>query len=119
MVCCTDAALCEHCYGRELMVKRRQAGVIGQCWAERICRGELRAEPAWPEHGDRTIQIARRLVRSLARDPRLLDQLAAACSSGAAMWWQRRPARYRAEPRVAALASPQTCDDAGDVVTPA
>jgi hypothetical protein len=72
------------------------AGVIGQCWAERICRGELRAEPAWPERGEKTIRIARRLVASLSKDPRLLDDLAAACSSGAAAWWQRRPARYRA-----------------------
>jgi len=27
--------------------------VIGQCWAERICRGDLRAQSAWPEHGKR------------------------------------------------------------------
>lgn len=95
MACCPDERLCEHCYGRERMVKRRQAGVIGQCWAERICRGELRAQPAWPEHSDRAFEIARRLVGPLARDPRLLDDLAAACLGGAAAWWQRRPARYR------------------------
>jgi hypothetical protein len=95
MVCCPDDQLCEHCFGRALLVKRRQAGVIGQCWAERICRGELRARPAWPEHDDKAILIARRLVGSLAKDRRLLDELAAACSSGAAAWWQRRPERYR------------------------
>jgi hypothetical protein len=32
---------------------------------------------------------------SLAADPRLVDDLAAACSQGAAAWWQRRPDRYR------------------------
>ena len=103
MVCCTEDQLCELCYGRELLVKRRQAGVIGQCWAERICRGELRARAAWPEHGDKAIRIARRLVGALAKDPRLLDDLAAACSSGAAAWWQRRPERYRG------VTSPRTC----------
>jgi len=95
MACCTDERLCECCYGRELMAKRRQASVIGQCWAERICRGELRARPAWPEHDEKAIHIARRLVSRLAQDPRLLHELAAACSQGAAAWWARRPARYR------------------------
>ncbi|TMQ03602.1 MAG: hypothetical protein E6J90_31345 [Deltaproteobacteria bacterium] len=95
MACCPDDQLCEHCYGRELVVKRRQARVIGQCWAERICRGELRAQAAWPEHGARTMRIARRLVGTLVKDPRLLDDLAAACSRGAAAWWERRPPRYR------------------------
>jgi hypothetical protein len=96
MVCCAEDQLCERCYGRELLAKCRQAGVIGQCWAERICRGELRAQPAWPERSEKAIQIARRLVGTLATDPRLLDELAAACSSGAAAWWKRRPDRYRA-----------------------
>ena len=96
MACCTDEQLCERCYGRELLAKSRQARVIGQCWAERICRGELRAQPAWPEHSEKAIRIARRLVGTLVKDPRLLDELAAACSSGAAAWWQRRPERYRA-----------------------
>ncbi|HEY6173172.1 MAG TPA: hypothetical protein VIX73_01965 [Kofleriaceae bacterium] len=96
MVCCAEDQLCERCYGRELLVKCRQAGVIGQCWAERICRGELRAQAAWPERSEKAIRIARRLVGTLAKDPRLLDELATACSSGAAAWWQRRPERYRA-----------------------
>jgi hypothetical protein len=98
MACCADDRLCEHCYGRELLAKCRQARVIGQCWAERICRGVLRAQPAWPEDGERgakAIRIARRLVGPLAKDPRLLADLAAACASGAAAWWSRRPERYR------------------------
>ena len=94
MVCCPDEQLCELCYGRELLAKGRQAGVIGQCWAERICRGELRAQPAWPA-GDKPLRIARRLVGALAKDPRLVDDLAAACLGGATTWWQRRPERYR------------------------
>jgi len=94
-VTCVPAGLCPRCYGRELMAKRGQADVIGQCWAERICRGELRAREAWPEHDEKAIGIARRLVRRLAEDPRLLDELAAACNAGAAARWARRPARYR------------------------
>jgi|ERR1051325_928648 hypothetical protein len=86
MACCTDDQLCEHCYGRELLAKCRQAEVIGQCWAERICRGELRAQPSWPEHDERTLLVARRLVGAVAKDPRLLRELAAACSRGASAW---------------------------------
>ncbi len=80
------------------MAKRGQARVLGETWAERVCRGELREKEAWPEHEPKTMQIARRLVDALATDPRLLDQLAMACSAGAAAWWQRRPPRYRREP---------------------
>jgi len=74
--------------------------VIGQCWAERICRErpELRAEPEWPTHGPQAVKalaIARRLVRQLTADPRLLEELAAACAAGAAAWWQRRGPAYR------------------------
>ena len=32
----------EEPYGRELFAKCRQAAQIGECWAERICRGDLR-----------------------------------------------------------------------------
>lgn len=95
MACCTDDVLCDRCLGRELTAKRGQARVVGQCWAERICRGDLRVQPAWPD-SDKALRIARRLVGALARDPRLVDDLAAACLAGAAAWWQRRPARYRA-----------------------
>ena len=95
MDCCASERLCDRCYGRELTAKRPQARVVGECWAERICRGELRAIAAWPEHGDKAIRIARRLVGALAKDPRLIDELAVACSHGAAAWWQRRPPRYR------------------------
>jgi hypothetical protein len=94
---CTDERLCDDCYGRQLRAKGRQAEAIGQTWAERICRGELRAGQAWPEHEPKTLAIARRLVGALASDPRLLDGLAAACSRGAAAWWQRRPSSYRVE----------------------
>jgi len=96
MDCCATDQLCDRCYGRELTAKRLQARVIGECWAERICRGELCAKPAWPERDAKAVRIARRLVAALAKDPRLLDELAAACCHGAAAWWQRRPQRYRA-----------------------
>ena len=89
----------EHSFGHELFAKQRQAAEIGQWWAERICRGELRAQPAWPQHDEKTLAIARQHVASLAKnDPRLLEPLARACSAGAAAWWERRPMRYRIEP---------------------
>lgn len=94
MECCASEKLCDGCYGRELVAKRSQARVLGECWAERICRGELQALD-WPDHGDKTLEIARRLVGALARDPRLREALAVACTRGAAAWWQRRPLRYR------------------------
>lgn len=91
--------LSEHSLGRELFTKLRQAAEIGQWWSERICRGELRAQAAWPEHDEKTLAIARQQVASLARnDPRLLEHLARACSAGAAAWWERRPMRYRIAP---------------------
>jgi hypothetical protein len=91
--------LSEHSDGRELLAKLRQAAEIGQWWAERICRGELRAQAAWPEHDEKTLAIARQQVASLARnDPRLLEHLARACSAGAAAWWGRRPMCYRIAP---------------------
>jgi hypothetical protein len=93
---CDPAALCDACLGRERFAKRGQADVIGQCWAERVCRGDYRAREVWPEREERTLAIARRKVAELARDSRLVDELAAVCSRGAATWWARRPARYRA-----------------------
>jgi hypothetical protein len=95
MACCAEDNLCERCFGRELTSKRAQARVVGECWAERICRGDLRTRPSWPDSA-RSLQIAHRLVGALASDPRLRDMLAVACVGGAAAWWQRRPVRYRA-----------------------
>lgn len=94
MACCADGELCDRCFGRELTAKRLQARVVGECWAERVCRGALRAQPRWPEN-EKAFRIARRLVATLAKDPRLLDRLAIACVDGAAAWWLRRPDRYR------------------------
>jgi hypothetical protein len=94
MPCCSDNALCPPCFDRELADKRPQARVRGACWAESICRGELRARATWPED-ELTLTTARHMVAALARDPRLLDELVAACNHGAQAWWQGRPARYR------------------------
>lgn len=92
---CLPDALCDRCFGRELMAKRGQADVIGQCWAERVARDPAhRGRASWPTD-DRALAIARRKVANLAADPRLLEELAAACVAGAAAWWVRRPARYR------------------------
>lgn len=87
--------MCEHCLGATLAAHRPQARVLGQCWGERVCRGELRARETWPTLEHKTLTIARRLVAPLATDPRLVEPLALACSEGAAAWWLRRPARYR------------------------
>lgn len=57
------------------MAKRRQASALGQVWAERVCRGDLRQRD-WPAGEPKTLAIARRLVSALATDPRLLDELA-------------------------------------------
>lgn len=92
---CAAEQLCERCFGRELAAKSGQAAALGQVWAESICRGELRAIETWPELAPRTLAMARRKVRQLGQDPRLLEQLALACSRGAATWWAGRPARYR------------------------
>ena len=93
---CTDVALCRGCYGRTLVVARRQARVIGAWWAERTARRrELRGEVAWPDT-PKAFAIARRLVATLVRDARMHDELAAAALAGAAAWWATRPARYRA-----------------------
>jgi len=92
---CADAALCAGCYSRTLVVARRQARVVGACWAERTARRpELRAVDAWPDT-PKARAIARRLVAMLVRDERMLDELAQATLTGAAAWWARRPARYR------------------------
>jgi hypothetical protein len=92
---CEPAALCERCFGRELVSKRGQAAALGQCWAERVCRDEHRQRDAWPAGEPKAIAIARRLVSALGSDPRLLGELALACDAGAAAWWARRPERYR------------------------
>jgi hypothetical protein len=64
-------------------------------WAEHVARHpEHRAHASWPED-ERAAAIARRKVATLAPDPRLAGELAAACMAGAAAWWAIRPARYR------------------------
>ena len=92
---CPSAALCDACFERELGAKHGQAEVLGQVWAEAICRGELRKREAWPELEPKTVAIALRKVAPLTPDPRLRAELARACSAGAAAWWARRPERYR------------------------
>lgn len=92
---CPPDALCELCYGRELLAKRGQADVLGQTWAERVGRRpEYRGRASWPDD-ERALAIARRLVENLAADPRLRAELAVACVAAAVAWWERRPARYR------------------------
>ncbi|HEX3475734.1 MAG TPA: hypothetical protein VHT91_11960 [Kofleriaceae bacterium] len=59
----------------------------------------LRAREAWPEHDTKALAIAWQQVASHAsNDPRLLEDLARACSAGAAAWWERKPMRHRIAP---------------------
>lgn len=91
---CPDEQLCDKCFGRARVAALGPARVIGECWAERVCRGEHRAREAWPT-GEKPRAIALRLVAQLSRDPRMHPELAVACLAGAAAWWERRPAGYR------------------------
>lgn len=91
---CPDDALCPACYGHALFAARPQAVTLGACWAERVARTEHRRRAAWPTEG-KVLDQAARQVASLAADPRLRAELAAACMEGAAAWWAARPARYR------------------------
>lgn len=92
---CPPEALCDGCYGRELTAKRPMARVIGECWGEHAARRpEHRGHATWPDD-PKTLAIARRKVAQLARDRRLVDELAVACVAGAAAWWERRPVGYR------------------------
>jgi hypothetical protein len=56
---CRAAELCDRCLAGAIAARRPQSRVIGACWAESICRGELRARDAWPTRDERTIAIAR------------------------------------------------------------
>jgi len=77
----------EPSHDRDLLTKRSQAVEIARGWAERICRGDLRARDAGPEHDAKALATARQQVAPLAgNDPRLLEDLARACSTGAAAW---------------------------------
>jgi hypothetical protein len=91
---CPAEQLCQRCYHRDRLALLAMADVAGQCLAERLCRGELRAAPQWPSTAE-AMAIAADHVAHLTGDPKLRAELAAACSAGAAKWWHRRPARYR------------------------
>lgn len=91
---CSPAALCGRCYGSELLSKRGQADVLGQCWAERVARRPEFRDRAWP-NDERALAMAVAKVANLTPDPRLRAELAKACLAGAAAWWARRPAHYR------------------------
>lgn len=93
---CADAQLCAGCLGRARIVAVGMARAAGAVWAEAIARQhpELRGREAWPAD-ERALELARHRVRSLAQDPRLVEELARACVEGAVEWWGRRPGRHR------------------------
>jgi hypothetical protein len=96
---CHPSTWCDGCFKHELRWKRGHAATIGSMWAEKVCVGPHRTRESWPEHEAKTLAIAARKVAQLAgQDPRLVPELAAACTAGAAAWWRTRPAHYREVP---------------------
>lgn len=93
---CRAELLCAGCYGHTVMGCREQARVTGEVWAEQVGRRpEHRGQASWPVDA-RALAIARRRCVPLSADQRVVDELAAVCLRGAAAWWERRPAGYRA-----------------------
>jgi hypothetical protein len=89
----------EPSHGRDLLAKRDQAAEIEPWRAERICRDDLRTREARSEHDEKALAVAWQQVASVAsNDPRLLEDLARACSAGAPAWWERKPMRHRIAP---------------------
>jgi hypothetical protein len=100
---CTLAQLCDPCRREMVEVHRAECHGVGVLWARRVFRQrEFRARD-WPTRAPKTLAIARRHVtRHLGdpevrrwepghlTDPRLVEELAAICSEGAAEWWANR-----------------------------
>lgn len=83
---CPRFALCEPCRSSLFSQLRGVAANRGGAWADRVAL-EVRRTKEWPPHEGRAADIARRLVRDLARDPLLLELLAAELARWAAKRW--------------------------------
>src|ERR1043166_309038 len=92
---CPDNELCQRCYERDRPTLLRHADALGQCLAERLCRGELRALAEWPSTSA-TLQMVTDEVAALTADDRMRRECARACADGAATWWlaDRRGTAY-------------------------
>lgn len=99
--CCLPQMLCWRCLPRERKEKMPMARTIGICWAELVARrfARWRARESWPTETETAARFARAKVQHLARDPRLLAELLAACLAGAELWWLQRPGQYRMDGR--------------------
>ena len=85
--CCPDrAALCDRCIADVFAQLRGVAACRGEVWAMDLARRVPRTQP-WPSGSDQVNAIARTKVADLARDPKLLERLAAELAKWAARWW--------------------------------
>ena len=85
---CPADRLCDACVESWLAQLRGVAARRGEAWAESVALRVTERRP-WPRD-ERAFAIARRKVSDLARDARLLDQLADEALAWAARWWERR-----------------------------
>jgi len=81
--------LCDRCRDALFSQLRGTAACRGEAWADRVAAYVAPAR-VWPPHEGRTADIARRLVRDLARDRRLLEMLAGELAAWAARRWRDR-----------------------------
>jgi hypothetical protein len=83
---CPRDALCELCCDGLFAQLRGTAACRGERWADRVALAVPR-DRAWPDHQGRAAEIARKLIRDLARDPRMIEMLAAELARWAARRW--------------------------------
>lgn len=78
--------MCERCREDRFAQLGGVAACRGEYWAERVARVVPTGKP-WPPHEGKAADIARRLVRDLADDPKLLELLAGELARWAARRW--------------------------------
>lgn len=85
---CPREALCVPCRANLFTQLRGTAARRGDEWADLVAKTVPR-DRKWPPHEGRAADIARRRVSDLARDPVLLEALAAELAEWAAKRWER------------------------------
>jgi len=85
--CCeVDKPLCDHCVVDTFAQLRGTAACRGEVWAMTLASRRPRSTP-WPTGSEKVLAIARRKVRDLTKDDRLLECLAVELARWAARWW--------------------------------
>lgn len=77
---CARNDLCERCRASLYAQLKGTAACGGEAWADRVA-ATTSTRQTWPPHEGRAADVARRLVSDLARDPKLLEMLAAEIAS--------------------------------------